>query len=141
MARDSRGNLYIADTRNNRIRKIAPDGTITTVAGNALPGFSGDNGPATWRRAQRTRPAWPWMPDGNLYIADTGNNRVRMVYKSNGIIGTLAGNGNTAFFGDGGNSLKAALNRPRGIAVDADGHGLYCGHRQPLHSPRRLRGH
>ena len=59
--------------------------------------------------------------DDNLYIADTGNNRVRLVYKSTGIIGTLAGNGNTAFFGDGGSSLKAAINDPRGIAVDASG--------------------
>src|SRR4051812_21286927 len=86
MTRDSRGNLYIADTRNNRIRKIAPDGTVSTVAGNVLPGFSGDNGPAT--SAELNGPtAVAVDADGNLYIADTGNNRVRLVYRSSGIIG------------------------------------------------------
>ena len=58
--------------------------------------------------------------DGNIYIADSGNNRIRMVLSS-GTIGTLAGNGNTAFFGDGGNSLQAALNHPQGVAIGPDG--------------------
>ncbi len=119
LARDARGNLYIADSQNNRIRKIAPDGTVTTVAGNALPGFSGDGGQAT--SAELNHPMGIAIDaDGNLYIADTGNNRVRMVFPT-GIIGTLAGNGNTAYFGDGGNSIAAALNHPRGIAVDGSG--------------------
>lgn len=119
IALDSKGNLYIADTNNNRIRRIAPDGTVTTVAGNALAGFSGESGPATL--AQLNHPSGVAVDaDGNLYIADTGNNRIRKVY-ANGIIGTLAGNGNTAYFGDGGSSLTAALNRPQGVAVAPTG--------------------
>lgn len=119
LALDAHGNLYIADTRNHRVRKVAPDGKITTVAGNALPGFSGEGGQATV--AQLNRPSGVAVDAaGNLYIADTGNNRIRMVYP-NGIIGTLAGNGNTAFFGDGQVGYKAALNHPEGVAVDEDG--------------------
>jgi uncharacterized protein (TIGR03437 family) len=119
IARDARGNLFIADTQNNRIRKIAPDGVVTTVAGNALAGFAGDGGPATL--AELNRPTDVAVDaDGNLFIADSGNNRVRKVFP-NGVIGTLAGNGNLAYFGDGGNSAQAALNHPRGVAVDASG--------------------
>ncbi|HTK73914.1 MAG TPA: IPT/TIG domain-containing protein [Gemmataceae bacterium] len=119
LAYDGKGNLYIADSQNHRIRRIAPDGVVTTVAGNALPGFSGDGGPAT--SAELNRPTGVAVDsNGNIYIADSGNNRVRMVFAS-GIIGTLAGNGNTALFGDGGNSALAALNRPQGVAVDSSG--------------------
>ena len=89
VAVDSAGNLYIADTANNRIRKVS-NGVITTVAGNGTAGFSGDNGPAT--SAQLTDPEGVAVDSaGNLYIADTGNNRIRKV--SNGVITTVAGNG------------------------------------------------
>jgi uncharacterized protein (TIGR03437 family) len=119
MAYDASGNLYVADSRNHRIRKISPEGIVTTVAGNALRGFSGDGGRAT--TAELNTPSGVAVDhNGNLFIADTGNNRVRMVFPT-GIIGTLAGNGNTAYFGDGGSSVAAALNRPRGVAVDLDG--------------------
>jgi trimeric autotransporter adhesin len=119
IALDTRGNLYVADSRNHRIRKIAADGTVTTVAGNALAGYSGDGGPAVL--AQLNRPTGVAVDAaGNLYIADSGNNRVRMVFPT-GVIGTLAGNGNTAYFGDGLVGYKAALNHPEGVAVDADG--------------------
>jgi uncharacterized protein (TIGR03437 family) len=119
MAYDAAGNLYVADSKNHRVRKITPEGIVTTVAGNALPGFSGDNGRAT--AAELNSPSDVAVDfNGNLFIADTGNNRVRMVFPT-GIIGTLAGNGNTAFFGDGGNSVAAALNRPQGVGVDLDG--------------------
>ena len=86
---DSAGNLYIADTVNNRIRKVS-NGVITTVAGNGTCCFSGDNGPAT--SAQLYGPQGVAVDSaGNLYIADTGNNRIRKV--SNGVITTVAGNG------------------------------------------------
>jgi uncharacterized protein (TIGR03437 family) len=115
IAFDKKGNLYIADSANHRVRKIGTDGTVTTVAGNALPGFSGDGGLAT--SAELNRPTGVAVDSlGNLFIADSGNNRIREVL-TNGVIGTLAGNGNTAFFGDGGSSLKAALNHPQGVAI------------------------
>jgi uncharacterized protein (TIGR03437 family) len=114
---DSAGNLYIADTGNGFIRKVS-NGVITTVAGSGGPGFSGDNGPAT--NAQL------YFPDGvavdsagNLYIADSANNRIRKV--SNGMITTVAGNGTLGFSGDNGPATSAELNFPSGIAVDSAG--------------------
>ena len=117
VAVDSAGNLYIADTSNNRIRKVS-NGVITTVAGNGTQGFSGDNGPAT--SAQLYCP-WGVAVDsaGNLYIADAGNNRIRKV--SNGVITTVAGNGTSGFSGDNGPATSAQLYSPGGIAVDSAG--------------------
>jgi sugar lactone lactonase YvrE len=119
VAVDANGNVYFSDSRNNRVRRIATDGSITTVAGNDLPGFSGDGGPATQAQL-RTPTGLAIDAAGNLYIADTGNNRIREVM-ANGIIGTLAGNGNAAYFGDGGSSVLAAMHAPTGVAVDANG--------------------
>ncbi len=117
-ALDAAGNLYFADTKNHRIRKISPGGTITTVAGNAVPGFAGDGGPATL--ALLNEPTDVALDSaGNLFIADTGNDRVRMVFP-NGVIGTVAGNGNAAFYGDGSRAIVASLNSPRGVAVGPD---------------------
>ncbi len=114
---DSAGNLYIADDQNNRIRKVS-GGTITTVAGIGTMGFSGDGGPAT--------SALLYIPHGvaadsagNLYIADTGNLRVRKV--SGGTITTVAGNGTVSFSGDGGPATSASINIPYGVAVDSAG--------------------
>ncbi|HEX6290918.1 MAG TPA: SMP-30/gluconolactonase/LRE family protein [Herpetosiphonaceae bacterium] len=113
------GSLYIADTRNNRIRRIGPDGIITTVVGTATWGFSGDGGPAI--NAQLD---WPTdlsvAADGSLYIADAGNNRIRKV-SPNGIITTVAGSGDWGFSGDGGPALNAQFDWPQGIALAADG--------------------
>jgi hypothetical protein len=95
---DAAGNLYFADTANHSVRKVLPNGTIVTVAGNVLAGFSGDGGPATVAQLD-TPTAVAVDTAGNLYIADTGNNRIRKVFP-NGLIGTVAGNGNAAFFGD-----------------------------------------
>ncbi len=92
LAVDASGNLYIADAGNNRIRRVAPDGTITTVAGTAAPGFSGDDGPAT--SAQLNFPVGVAVDGPDLYIADSGNNRVRRVDAS-GTITTVAGDGST----------------------------------------------
>jgi sugar lactone lactonase YvrE len=119
VALDTLGNLYIADTYNNRIRKVATDGIITTVAGNGTGGFSGDGGAAT--NASLGGPLGVALDDlGNLYIADTINNRIRMV-DSNGVISTLAGNGIGAYQGDGGPANNASLNGPTGAALDAFG--------------------
>ena len=118
---DSSGNVYISESANNRIRKVAPDGTITTVAGTgaAAPGLTGDNGPAV--NAQLNQPrAIIFDPAGNLYIADSGNNRVREV-TTDGIITTIAGNGTPGNAGDGGPAINAQLNTPYGLARDSAG--------------------
>jgi len=116
VAMDFAGNLYFADTANNRVRRISPDGSIVTVAGNGNSGFSGDFGPAV--SASLNGPMGVTVDLlGFLYIADTGNNRVRAV-DLNGMIYTIAGNGNAAFFGDGSLAQSAALRGPQGLAVD-----------------------
>jgi uncharacterized protein (TIGR03437 family) len=117
IAVDSAGNLYIADTNNSRIRKVS-NGVITTVAGNGVVGFSGDSGPAP--NAQLNSPYGTALDSaGNLYIADTGNQRIREV--SNGVITTIAGNGNAGFSGDNGPATSAQLATPLDIAVDSAG--------------------
>jgi NHL repeat/Galactose oxidase, central domain len=116
---DSAGNLYVADFDSDRIHKVSPDGAITTVAGNGMAGFSGDNGPAT--SAQLTGPRGVAVDTaGNLYIADTGNQRIRKV--SNGVITTVAGGGpGSGGLGDDGPAMSALLNYPFGVGVDATG--------------------
>jgi hypothetical protein len=111
--------LYIADILNSRVRKVSTSGTITTVAGNGTPGFSGDGGPAT---NARLRPPTGVAVDaaGNLYIADIFNQRVRKVSTS-GTITTVAGTGIYGFSGDGGPATNARLAYPSGVAVDAAG--------------------
>ncbi|MBI2877240.1 MAG: hypothetical protein HYY20_10190 [Candidatus Tectomicrobia bacterium] len=112
------GSFYIADEINIRVRRVGPDGIITTVAGNGSYGLSGDGGPATAARL-----GYPWGvavgPDGSLYIADTGNDRIRRV-GPDGIIMTAAGNG-YGHSGDGGPATAAKLRRPEGVAVGPDG--------------------
>jgi uncharacterized protein (TIGR03437 family) len=117
VAMDTAGNLYIADTDNNRVRKIS-GGTITTVAGNGTAGFSGDGGPATMASLQGPQ-RLALDPAGNLFISDSHNNRVRKV--SGGTITTVAGNGLAWFYGDGGPAPSASLDFPVGVAVDAAG--------------------
>jgi len=119
VAVDTAGNLYIADFFARRIRKVDPDGIITTVAGNGLAGFSGDGGPAT--SAQINRPAGVAVDSqGNLYIADNENYRVRKVDTA-GTISTFAGTGIRGTSGDGGPATAALLADPRDIAFDEDG--------------------
>jgi sugar lactone lactonase YvrE len=122
VAVDASGNLYISDRDGFRIRKVDPaTRTITTVAGTSF-GFDGDGGPATAAKI--------WGPSGvavdeagNIYIADTTNNRVRKIAAATQIITTVAGSGanSSEFYGDGGPATAAALPSPKGVAVDADG--------------------
>ena len=117
LAVDAAGNLYIADSSNNRIREVS-GGMIATVAGNGAAGFGGDNGPAT--SAHLAYPQDLAVDSaGNLYIADTNNNRIRKV--SNGVIATLAGTATYGFSGDNGLATSAQLNNPYGVAVDPAG--------------------
>ncbi|WP_428746159.1 immunoglobulin-like domain-containing protein [Sulfurimonas sp.] len=113
------GELFIADTDNNRIRKVDTNGIITTVAGNGSYGFSGDNGDATNASLLEPR-AIAINQAGELFIADVGNNRIRKV-DTNGIITTVAGNGTQGFSGDGGDATNASLYYPHGIAINQAG--------------------
>jgi len=112
---DAVGNLYVADSGNNRVRRIDSSGVITTVAGSGARGFSGDGGAALQARLNAPV-ALALHPDGTIVIADMGNNRVRAV-DAQGVIRTLAGGG----IGDGGNPRHAVLSLPYGVAVDAQG--------------------
>ena len=118
VAVDAKGNVYIADTRNNRVREVTANGIINTIAGTGAAGSGGDNGPAT--SAQLNGPQGLAVDaSGNLYIADTANNRVRII--SNGTISTFAGNGTAGSSGDGGSAMSAELNGPHGMTFDASG--------------------
>lgn len=119
MAVDSSGNVYVADAFNHRIRRIAADGAITTVAGTGEVGDDGDGGPAGDARL-RTPLSVALGADGTLYIADTYNHRIRMV-STEGIISTIAGTGDSGFSGDGGPGVEALLSYPTGVAVAGDG--------------------
>jgi sugar lactone lactonase YvrE len=123
LAFDAKGNLYVADYKS--VRKIDPSGTITTVAGTGQAGFSGDGGPAT--EAKLTAYDVALDREGNIYISDTENNRVRKVDKD-GIIHTVAGSGKRGYSGNGGPATKAALEDPVGIAVDAEGKLFFNDH-------------
>src|SRR2546425_878237 len=124
VAIDAAGNLFIADTINNRVRRVAAGtGIITTVAGTGTPGFGGDGGPAV--SAQLTYPSSVAIDaGGNLFIVDTTNNRIRQVAADTGIITTVAGTEIAGFSGDGGPATSAQLSTPTGIAVDAAGNLL-----------------
>jgi len=113
------GSLYIADADNDRIRRVGPDGIISTVAGNGIYGFSGDEGPAV-QAGLRYPPGIAVAMDGSLYIADADNGRIRRV-GPDGIISTVAGNGTYRFSGDGGPAVQAGIDWPWGVAVAADG--------------------
>jgi len=119
VAVDSLGNVFIADTPYSRIRKVATNGVITTVAGNLKAASDGDGGPATNAGLDHPRSV---AVDrfGNLFIADSSSNRIRKV-DTNGIITTVAGNGRFGDSGDGGPATNASLWEPSAVAVDGSG--------------------
>ena len=118
IAFDSTGTLYIADQGNHRIRKVTPDGNLTTVAGSAA-GFAGDGGPAL--AARLDRPADVKLDGrGNIYVADMNNHRVRRIDPS-GIITTVAGDGVPVRGSDGVPAAASRLSLPSGLAVDPTG--------------------
>lgn len=119
VAVDPTGAIYIADTYNHRIRRVSPEGVITTVAGTGAAGFAGDDGPASGARLN-----YPFAValdrEGNLYVADKENHRIRRISKD-GRISTIAGTGTAGYSGDEGPAARAQLDTPSGVAVDASG--------------------
>jgi len=119
-AADSVGNVFFVDYSNNVVRKISTGGIITTIAGNGTAGFSGDGGPAI--AAQLNEPMSVAVDkNGNLYISDVQNRRVRRVDAATGIITTFAGNGIYGGAGDGGAATNAQLKLPNGVVADNAG--------------------
>jgi sugar lactone lactonase YvrE len=122
LAIDASGNLYLGEETGGLVRKIGPDGRIVTIAGNGIVGFSGDGGPAT--DAQFNWPSGVAVDRaGNIFVADAfGNNRVRKIDATTGIVRTIAGSGRAGFSGDGGPATQALLNTPAGsVALDGQG--------------------
>lgn len=128
MAIDSAGNLFVADSYNNRIRRIAPDGVVTTVAGSGTGCASGCTTGASVRDGQLATTAYLYRPTnvaldaaGNLYISDAGHRRIRMVDVNTGLISTIAGTGNTGWQADGVPAATTNISTPQGLLVSADG--------------------
>jgi len=119
LALDAAGNLYIADTLNHRVRMLTPAGYLSTIAGNGTGGFSGDGALAP-AAALNSPSAVAVDSSGNLYIADSGNHRIRVV-TTGGNIATIAGTGDASYNGDTGAALQIALYNPTGLTLD--GHG------------------
>ncbi len=119
VATDAAGNIYFSEIYFNQVLRVGLDGLITVLAGNATAGFSGDNGPAA--SAQLSTPGGIAVDTtGNVYIADTGNGRIRKVTPA-GVISTFAGDGRTGRTGDGGQALAAELGAVSNLAFDTTG--------------------
>ena len=125
IARGPDGALYICDTDNQRVRKVAPEGTISTVAGNGTRGFAGDGGPAV---AAALNEPYEVRFDkaGNVFFVERLNAVVRRVDAKTGVISTVAGTGQPGFSGDGGPAVKAQMNEPHSIGFDRAGDLYIC---------------
>ncbi len=120
IAFDASGNLYLAETNHHAVVKVDPSGNLTTIAGTGVQGFAGDGGPAT--AAMLDSPTGLALDAaGDVYVADSHNQRVRRIDAISGVITTIAGDGTAGYSGDGGPGTAAALNRPGALAVDAAG--------------------
>jgi len=118
---DTSENIYIADTDNHRIRKVDVEtGIITTIAGTGKDDYSGDGGPATDAELKKPRGLYV-DTSGNIYIADTDNQRIRKIDVGTGIIITIAGMGVRGFSGDGLPATDAKLNKPHAVYMDTSG--------------------
>ncbi|MGD8868136.1 MAG: hypothetical protein PVI01_10910 [Gemmatimonadales bacterium] len=123
VAVDGDGRIYFSELAGNRIRRLQNDGTLVTFAGTGAPEFGGDGGPATSARLKQ--PAGLAIRDHILYIADSGNHRVRLVDLETSLIETVAGAGGAGFRGDGGPAVDALLDSPYSVAIGANGRSLF----------------
>jgi sugar lactone lactonase YvrE len=129
VAVDSKQNIYVADSRNQRIRVINTDGIIDSVAGTGKLGYGGDGGlplQADFHMQESNENPEPGGSittdlEGRVYLADTYNHRIRRIDLAAGTVTTIAGNGTAGFGGDGGPATQAALNYPRDIELGPDG--------------------
>jgi sugar lactone lactonase YvrE len=124
---DDDGNLYLVDQQNWRIRRIAADGVITTIAGVGTTGYSGDGGPAnaaqfSWAAGSNPNPSGGIVHhDGKLYISDTEKDVIRVMDLQTGMIDGFAGTGEGGYSGNGGPALQARINAPRDLEIGPDG--------------------
>ena len=133
VAVDGAGNVYIADWLNQRVRQVsAATGTISTIAGTGIAGYSGDGPPRLLRRSSAILKGLAVDAAGNVYIADRGNHRIRKVSAS-GVISTITGSVGGAFGGDGGAATSAMIFSPTGVAVDGSGNVYIADWRKPTH--------
>jgi DNA-binding beta-propeller fold protein YncE len=120
---DDLGNRYILDQQNFRIRMIGADDMVSTIAGSPMAGFEGDGGPATMAKfgfeaGSNPEPSGGLaVADGKLYVADTLNDRIRVIDLATNVITTMAGTGVPGYSGDGGPAMQAELNKPRDIEI------------------------
>ncbi|MGA1195062.1 MAG: FG-GAP-like repeat-containing protein [Candidatus Latescibacterota bacterium] len=119
VAVDSLGRVFIADTQNNRVRMVDTNGIITTIAGTGIGRFGGDGGSGTL--ADLDSPQGLAVDQNNLYIADTGNQRIRLLNLSTGLIQTVAGTGQGTLDLEEGGALAVSLNNPTGLAIGPTG--------------------
>ncbi|MCE2514264.1 MAG: hypothetical protein J4F37_04495 [Acidobacteria bacterium] len=125
VVRGPNGDLYICDTGNHVIRRVAADGTIATVAGNGKAGYSGDGGPALEARLNEPYEI-RFDPQGNMLFVERVNHVVRRVDRQTGLISTLAGTGQEGFSGDGGPAVAARLSQPHSIQLGPSGDLFIC---------------
>lgn len=125
LVRGPDGAIWFCEHNGHRISRLAPDGTLSVIAGTGAKGYTGDGGPA--RDATLNLPhELRFGPDGALYIADTGNNVVRRIDLRTGVITTSAGTGKRGYSGDGGPAAQATFQGPHSIQFDAAGQLYVC---------------
>ena len=120
LAVDNLGNLFIADTENHRILRLGSDGKIVVIAGNGAKAFEGD-GEIAVNAALNTPKSLVVDEIGNIYVADSGNNRIRKIDATSKIITTIVGTGEVGFGGDGGMATRAQLKDPSSIILNKSG--------------------
>jgi DNA-binding beta-propeller fold protein YncE len=122
---DRAGNMFIVEMTGERVRKVDREGIITTIAGTGVKGDTGDNGPA--RQAQFTSiHNLAVAPNGDIFLADTGNNRIRKIDAKSGLVSTIAGTGEKGFSGDDGPAAKAQFGGIYCVSLDPKAENIYA---------------